>query len=532
MNTMDTVSVIIPTWNRSEVLVKSVRSALTQSFAPLEVLVCDDGSTDRSYELVLEMNDPRVVWIAGQHSGLPAVPRNRGIAQSKGSWIAFLDSDDVWIPEKLEKQISLAKMTGCKAVCCNALRFVPGQGIVGDYIDWHKDRITFKDLLHVNNVICSSSLIHRSIFASVHGFPENIKLKALEDYALWLRIAMQSDFAYVSDPLVVYVDDVENSIRADNGDFQSQKKAVFVDLLRWAFTESIKNSSYWRFLNVIPRYLLSSLVLIAKKGIIEINNQENIMKEYITQAACNCLEYNNSYIEPLSKRATVDIVTVAFNNEMVIEQQERLLRKYLLDSFSYTVADNSPDPEKRHIIRRLCIDKGVGYVSLPPNPYNGKNSSLSHGLALNWIYNNYIILRKTECFGFIDHDIFPVKPTSILSFLEQSPVFGLIQERGDKWYLWPGFCFFLRDFIDDKIVNFLPGNDADTGGRNWESIYYNLDRQQIPVIKHEYGNLREGVDPQSDLFERIGDWVHTFNASYWKNVAPKDSIVLDYLANY
>lgn len=528
---MADVSVVIPTWNRADVLVKAVRSVLSQSLAPLEVLVCDDGSTDNTYEKIQALNDPRVVWIPGHHSGLPAVPRNRGIARSKGNWIAFLDSDDEWLPEKLEKQLSLADKTGCMAVCCNALRFIPGKGNVGDYINWDKDKITFNDLLHVNLIICSSSMVRRSVFASVYGFPENIKLKALEDYALWFRIAMHTDFAFIGDSLVVYVDDVVNSIRADNKGYWAQKKAVLDDFMWWVFTASMKNINYWKFLQVLPNYLLASLVLIAKKITIKKKSQEKVMKEYVKLAALNDSEHINFAIEPLSNKAVVDVITVAFNNEMVIEQQDRLLRKYLLDSFRYIVADNSSDPEKRRIIRRLCMEKGVDYVSLPLNPYNGKNSSFSHGLALNWIYINYIKPRNTACFGFIDHDIFPVQPTRIVPFLEQSPVFGLIQEREDKWYLWPGFCFFLREFIDVRTVNFLPGDNSDTGGSNWESLYSQLDRQKIPVIKHEYGNLREGTDPQSDLYEKIGDWVHTFNASNWKKVAPKDSIVMKFLAD-
>ncbi|MHB8121808.1 MAG: glycosyltransferase family 2 protein [Desulfuromonadaceae bacterium] len=526
------VSVIIPTWNRADVLVKAIQSALSQTLAPLEVLVCDDGSTDSSYKIVQDLNDSRIVWIPGQHSGLPAVPRNRGIARSKGNWIAFLDSDDEWLPEKLEKQLSLADKTGCMAVCCNAFRFVPGKGNEGDYVYWNKDRITLYDLLTVNHIICSSSLVHRTVFDSAHGFPENNNLKALEDYALWFRITMQTDFAFVDESLVVYADDVDNSIRADTQSYLDQKKAVLDDFVWWWFVASKRNRSNWKFLKVLPTYLYVSLAFTTRKIIIKNKSQELVAKEYVKQPALNCLEHINFAIEPLSNNAVIDIVTIAFNNELVIEHQERLIRKYILDDFRYTVADNSSDPKKRGIIRKLCMEKGVGYVSLPPDPYNGKNSSFSHGLALNWIYVNYITPRNTACFGFIDHDMFPVQPTRIVPYLEQSPVFGLIQEREDKWYLWPGFCFFLREFTENRTVNFLPGKNSDTGGSNWNSLYCRLDRQKIPTIKHEYGNLRDGIDPQSDLYEKIGDWVHTFNASNWKKVTPKDSIVQEFLADY
>src|SRR5262245_1813867 len=100
------ISVIIPTWNRAQSVKRAISSALRQTHPPHEILVCDDGSTDNTEEVVRAMGDSRVRWIAGPHAGCPAVPRNRGIAASKGDWIAFLDSDDAWLPEKLEAQIA------------------------------------------------------------------------------------------------------------------------------------------------------------------------------------------------------------------------------------------------------------------------------------------------------------------------------------------------------------------------------------------------------------------------------------------
>ncbi len=92
------VSVIIPTWNAAATIKTAVLSALRQTYPPLEILVCEDGSTDNSKEIVESLNDARVRWLTGPHAGQPAIPRNRGIRKATGQWLAFLDSDDEWLP--------------------------------------------------------------------------------------------------------------------------------------------------------------------------------------------------------------------------------------------------------------------------------------------------------------------------------------------------------------------------------------------------------------------------------------------------
>lgn len=236
---MPDVSVIIPTWNRVELLLKAVRSALAQTIPPLEVLVCDDGSTDGSEAEIRAIGDGRVRWLNGERCGRPAAPRNRGIRESLGEWIAFLDNDDVWFPDKLEKQLRLAERLGCGAVCSNASRFVPGQGINGSYLAWDRQLITFDDLLQVNQVICSSAVIHRALFETVEGFPEAAELKALEDYALWLRVATSTDFAFIAEPLLLYRDDAGSSIRSGGKDVWSQRRMVFADFREWGDQKKI-----------------------------------------------------------------------------------------------------------------------------------------------------------------------------------------------------------------------------------------------------------------------------------------------------
>jgi teichuronic acid biosynthesis glycosyltransferase TuaG len=236
---MARVSVIIPTWNRAGTVGNAVQSVLRQTFPPLEILVCDDGSTDDSERIVKEFGDSRIHWLPGYRAERPAVPRNRGILASKGEWLAFLDSDDAWLPGKLGRQLEAIKCLGCKASCTNAVRYVPGKGEHGSLLTWRKERIRFEELVEENVIICSSALIHRSVLDRAKGFPEEKPLRALEDYALWLRISTQTDFAYVSEPQVIYSDDVENSIRAQSENVLVQRRRVLGNLRRWAWTQKV-----------------------------------------------------------------------------------------------------------------------------------------------------------------------------------------------------------------------------------------------------------------------------------------------------
>lgn len=214
---------------------RSIGSVLDQTLQPLEVLVCDDGSNDGSQELVDSMDDAHVRWLAGEHSGRPAVPRNRGIRASRGDWLAFLDSDDEWLPEKLERQMTLVGKTGSDAACSNARRNLPSKRSTGDLLgSLDTDTITFSKLLHGNYVIGSSVLIKRTLVEGCGGFPEDWGLLAVEDYALWLRVATFTDFAFLNESLVVYRDEPEASVRAYNPPVWEQRINVLDSFLTWA----------------------------------------------------------------------------------------------------------------------------------------------------------------------------------------------------------------------------------------------------------------------------------------------------------
>ena len=232
MPSKDSISVVIPTYNRANDLIKAVQSALNQTYPVMEILICDDGSTDNSKELIDQLNSPVVKWIDCGKNGRPAIPRNIGITKSTGNWIAFLDSDDSWTPQKTEKQIAAVKQFGVKAVCSNAVRVRNGQEL-GAYVVYDKDTISLQDLMIQNSVICSSAMIEKELLLKTSLFPTDRKLVA-EDYALWLRIATQTNFAFLNESLVRYFDNFETSVRSEyKGDNWDMFGVIFSDFKDW-----------------------------------------------------------------------------------------------------------------------------------------------------------------------------------------------------------------------------------------------------------------------------------------------------------
>ena len=193
------ISVIIPTWNRAERLMNTLQSVFSQSLPPTEVIVVDDGSTDDTREIVRNQF-PDVRYLFQQNKGVSSA-RNTGIKAASGDWIALLDSDDHWQPDKLKQQ-------------CEQLRASP------DYKICHSDEIWIRNGRRVNPMkkhakqgghifrqclpLCvispSAVLIHRDLFNEVGLFDE--RLPACEDYDLWLRICALHPVLYIDRPLI------------------------------------------------------------------------------------------------------------------------------------------------------------------------------------------------------------------------------------------------------------------------------------------------------------------------------------------
>lgn len=236
------VSVIIPNFNRSELLKKAIASVLNQSYAVLEILVCDDGSTDNSKEIVEQFNHQIVKWIDCGKNGRPAIPRNIGVKQAQGNYIAFLDNDDEWLPTKTEEQVKLIIEKKALIVCTNAYK-VSAMNCENYFKNTLDCIYTFNDLFNTNYIICSSIVLQKDLLINTSLFPEEPQFKAIEDYALWLRLSTLASIYYLSKPLVNYKDDTSTSIRKTYNTIEEIREVIYPDLNNWLIKKKIALTS-------------------------------------------------------------------------------------------------------------------------------------------------------------------------------------------------------------------------------------------------------------------------------------------------
>lgn len=200
-----TVSVIIPTYNRANYLNRTINSVLNQTFKDFELIIVDDGSTDNTKSLVREFskNDSRIKYIWQENSGGPSKPLNNGIINSKGKYIAFLGSDDEFLPEKLEKQIkkfdSVEENVGL--VYCG-LRYVPENGKKSKIVVTELRGDLFNEILENSFIAGIAPLVKSECFQKLGILDES--LPSGEDWDMWIRISKNYKFDYVPEPLAIY----------------------------------------------------------------------------------------------------------------------------------------------------------------------------------------------------------------------------------------------------------------------------------------------------------------------------------------
>jgi len=179
------VSVIIPTYNRSRMLKEAIDSVLSQDYPHFELVVVDDGSTDATAELLQAYGQDLVV-IRQPNRGVSAA-RNAGIAAASGRYIAFLDSDDLWLPQKLTRQVRFFNQYPDALVCQTEEIWMRNGRRVNPGLRHRKlSGMIFEPSLHLCLISPSAVMIRRSLFRAVGRFDEN--LPACEDYDLWLRV--------------------------------------------------------------------------------------------------------------------------------------------------------------------------------------------------------------------------------------------------------------------------------------------------------------------------------------------------------
>ena len=211
------VSAVIPTYNRAHIVCDAIESVLAQTYPSIEVIVVDDGSKDDTLARLKQYGE-RIRVISQANAG-PAAARNRGITAARGKLIAFLDSDDLWLPEKTERQVALLERAGESVPCC----------LSNIMMKWNSgDRASFDIALlkpsneegvwlNVDEVLATrfvlfnqGIMIRREVLERIGVFDESIRY--LEDVEFPLRLSLEGPWAFIETPLVTWRESMTNSV--------------------------------------------------------------------------------------------------------------------------------------------------------------------------------------------------------------------------------------------------------------------------------------------------------------------------------
>lgn len=198
------VSVVMPAYNASATIAQSIESVLQQTHAALELIVIDDCSTDDTRQIAEDYarRDHRVCVLHSEMNGGVSDARNRGVAAAQYEWIALLDSDDCWEPEKLAFQMDAVQKNPQCPLFFTGSAFVDENGCRSGYVLHVPQRVTKQELLCQNVISCSSVLVKREMLCR---FPMYHDRRIHEDYAVWLRILQEIPYAVGIDrPLLIY----------------------------------------------------------------------------------------------------------------------------------------------------------------------------------------------------------------------------------------------------------------------------------------------------------------------------------------
>lgn len=247
------VSAIITTHNRKELLKRAVTSVLGQTYKNIELIVVDDSSTDGTNQYCLANSKIKYIFIPNEESKGGNYARNLGIEAAQGEYVAFLDDDDYWLPEKIEKQISLAENKLCNVVYCGQRLEIVSGNIVR-----YKDVLPYpqrngdmhKQILMRFCTLSSCLFIKRTTLIEAGCFDENLKF--WQDYELTIRLAQNNFFYFVNEPLTVYRVNAKDKNRLTNKYYGWKQAVKYIHK---------KHEKLYDNLNLLERFISNMLVL-------------------------------------------------------------------------------------------------------------------------------------------------------------------------------------------------------------------------------------------------------------------------------
>lgn len=262
------VSVIIPSFNRWPTLCRAVDSVLAQTRLADEIIVVDDGSDDDTATQLRARYGATISVVKQKNSGVSAA-RNRGIEQARGKWIALLDSDDEWLPQKLSTQLALIKSQP-NCVLCHTDEIWIRNGVRVNQMKKHQKSggDIFKTCLRMCAISPSSVLLSKQLLNDVGCFDET--LPACEDYDLWLRICAHHQVHYIDEKLL---------IKYGGHDDQLSRKYLAMDSFRiTAMKNLIRSGGLSKEQTIQTTNMLHKKIGVLKKGAIKHNNVSLIDK--------------------------------------------------------------------------------------------------------------------------------------------------------------------------------------------------------------------------------------------------------------
>ena len=193
------VSIIMPSYNTARYIKNSIDSVLAQTYKNWELLIVDDCSTDNTDEIIAQFNDSRIKYVKNEKNSGAAVSRNRALAQAKGKWIAFLDSDDLWAPEKLEKQLKFMAENGY-AFSYTRYEEIDERGNATGSLVGGPKRITKTGMFNYCWPGCLTVMYNREVVGDI----QIADIRKNNDYAIWLKACRKADCYLLPETLASY----------------------------------------------------------------------------------------------------------------------------------------------------------------------------------------------------------------------------------------------------------------------------------------------------------------------------------------
>ena len=266
---IEEISVIIPTYNRCDLLKRAINSVIKQTITPKEIIIVDNGSTDQTYQMVSSLF-PEINYFIEKKRGVSAA-RNKGILESKSKWIAFLDSDDAWKPTKLEKQMEYSVFNQDKYRIIHTDETWYRNKKFLNQLKKHKKSggNIFKNSLQLCCISPSSVVLKKQIFEEYGLFDEN--LEVCEDYDMWIRITSKEEVGFLDSPLV---------LKYGGHSDQLSKKFWGMDRFRIKSLEkNLKNEHFSKSQKINVLDTLIEKLTIVSDGALKRGNKE-IFKKY------------------------------------------------------------------------------------------------------------------------------------------------------------------------------------------------------------------------------------------------------------